>query len=189
MNMKMTLRQLRWLIREELAGDVVGDWRDPNSGDDSFELNQLIINRWGGAGINSDPNDDEALVSYVEGSFPEIREISQRELPTHLFRGIQLSPEDAERVLEGGLPPRGVLTSWSSDRSVAEGFANPMGGRIGLLLTIQRVMAREHVVVGLNTYFRELASRSGEQVDDYMMGEEEFLLKDFEIPRRNIRFL
>ncbi len=115
--------------------------------------------------------------------------MSQRELPTHLFRGIQLSPEDAERVLAGGLPPRGVLTSWSTNRSVAEGFASPMGGRVGLLLTIQRVMAREHVIVGLNAYFRELASRSGDVMDDYMLGEEEFLLKDFEVPRRNIRRL
>ncbi len=188
-SMKVTLGQLRRLIREELAGGGAGDWRDPNSSDASFELNQLIINRWGGAGINSDPADDRALVSYVEGSFPEVREMSQRELPTHLFRGIQLSPEDAERVLAGGLPPRGVLTSWSTNRSVAESFASPMGGRVGLLLTIQRVMAREHVVVGLNAYFRELASHSGDVMDDYMLGEEEFLLKDFEVPRRNIRRL
>jgi hypothetical protein len=187
--MKMSLKQLKLLIKEELQAGGPGDWRDPDSSNESFELNQLVINRWGGAGIDSDQADDRALVSYIEGSFPEIREISQRELPMHLFRGIHVPPGDAERILAEGLRPRGVLTSWSTSRAVAEGFGTPIGDRVGLLLTIQRPMAREHVILSLSAYMRELSSFSGNEIDEYMLGEEEFLLKDFEVPRRNIRRL
>ena len=180
--MRGSLPYLRQLICEVLMTENSGpgDWRVPSSSEESNELNDLLMNRWGGAGVGSNPEDDAKIVELLE-KFPELVEKSQERQPPVLYRGVGLEPDETDRAMQNGLEPfGGVVKSWSSDYGVAAGF-----GANGVVAKIPKSVAKDHVLLDMKYYFEEVANatgRGGDIEDEFV--EEEFLLRDFKIDRR-----
>jgi hypothetical protein len=135
------------------------------------------MNRWGGAGVGSNPRDDERIVELLE-MFPKLVEISKRRRPDFLYRGVGLEPDEVDRAELNGLEPfGGVVKSWSSDYGVAAGF-----GRNGVVAEIPDFIAKDYVLLDMRYYFEEVAKATGRGgvIEDEFV-EEEFLLRDFKI--------